>query len=172
MRRISATHLQRKPLTDHNRDPRSVSCFGGTDRSAFNLVGTQAVRERLRWELQVGPGAGQLQRTWTYSTGTGAPRTICRLVRYISSTIRFCANRCGRNTSSHGCIGEHSKEIRQQVCDRLRWVGVKIDRSANDQAEQCVSAKNSEVDILIIPTSEATTIARQCSATLSKVFSR
>jgi hypothetical protein len=26
----SATNLQRKPLTDHNRDPRSGSCFGGT----------------------------------------------------------------------------------------------------------------------------------------------
>jgi acetate kinase len=42
-----------------------------------------------------------------------------------------------------------------------------MDPSANDQAMQCVSARNSEVDILIIPTSEATTIARHCSAKLS-----
>jgi acetate kinase len=47
----------------------------------------------------------------------------------------------------------------------LRWVGVKIDRSANDQAEEYISAKNSEVDILIIPTSEETTIARHCAST-------
>jgi acetate kinase len=65
-----------------------------------------------------------------------------------------------------GGIGEHSREIRQQVCDRLRWLGVIIDHSANDEPKECLSAKNSEVEILVIPTSEETTIARQCSAIL------
>jgi len=68
-----------------------------------------------------------------------------------------------------GGIGEHSREIRQQVCDRLRWLGVIIDHSANDELKQCVSAKNSEVEILVIHTSEETTIARQCSAILFDV---
>jgi len=67
-----------------------------------------------------------------------------------------------------GGIGEHSAEIRQQVCDRLQWLGVSIDHSANDRANECISAKNSEVDIRIIPTSEETTIARHCSAKLSE----
>jgi acetate kinase len=65
-----------------------------------------------------------------------------------------------------GGIGEHSREIRQQVCNRLRWLGVIIDHSANDEFKECVSAENSEVDIRVIPTSEETTIARQCSAIL------
>jgi len=26
-----------------------------------------------------------------------------------------------------GGIGEHSKEIRQQICDRLQWLGVGLD---------------------------------------------
>jgi acetate kinase len=65
-----------------------------------------------------------------------------------------------------GGIGEHSREIRQQVCDRLRWLGVIMDYSANDELKECVSAENSEVDIRVIPTSEETTIARQCSAIL------
>ncbi|HMH61596.1 MAG TPA: hypothetical protein VK561_09920, partial [Bradyrhizobium sp.] len=65
---------------------------------------------------------------------------------------------------STGGIGEHSKEKRQQICNRLRWLGVAMDPSANDQAKQCIGARTSEVDILIIPTSEATTIARHCSA--------
>jgi acetate kinase len=65
-----------------------------------------------------------------------------------------------------GGIGEHSREIRQQVCDRLRWLGVIMDHSANDELKECVSAENSEVDIRVIPTSEETTIARQCSAIL------
>jgi acetate kinase len=67
-----------------------------------------------------------------------------------------------------GGIGEHSNEIRQQICNRLRWLGVTMDPSANDQAKQRIDAKNSEVDILIIPTSEETTIARHCSAKLSE----
>ncbi|SRR6266851_1201107 len=62
-----------------------------------------------------------------------------------------------------GGIGEHSKEIRRQICNRLRWLGVTMDPSANDQAKPCIGAKNSEVDILIIPTGEETTIARHCS---------
>jgi acetate kinase len=66
-----------------------------------------------------------------------------------------------------GGIGEHSKEVRQQVCDRLRWLGVSLDPSANDRASESAGAGDSQVDILIIPTSEETTIARHCSAKLS-----
>ena len=67
-----------------------------------------------------------------------------------------------------GGIGEHSNEIRQQICNRVRWLGVTMDPSANDQAKQRIGAKNSEVDILIIPTSEETTIARHCATKLSE----
>jgi acetate kinase len=65
-----------------------------------------------------------------------------------------------------GGIGEHSKEIRQQICDRLQWLGVGIDDSANEEARQHVGAADSKVDILVIPTSEETTIARHCAAKL------
>jgi acetate kinase len=66
-----------------------------------------------------------------------------------------------------GGIGEHSKQIRQQICDRLQWLGVRLDPSANDRADQRVGAEDSTVDIRIIPTSEETTIARHCAAKLS-----
>jgi acetate kinase len=66
-----------------------------------------------------------------------------------------------------GGIGEHSKEIRQHICDRLQWLGVRMDRSANDQGSEFIGDKNSAVEILVIPTSEETTIARHCAATLS-----
>jgi len=66
-----------------------------------------------------------------------------------------------------GGIGEHGKEIRQRVCDRLQWLGARIDHSANDHGSECVSAENSAVDIRIIPTSEEMTIARHCLAKLS-----
>jgi acetate kinase len=65
-----------------------------------------------------------------------------------------------------GGIGEHSQGVRRQICDRLHWLGVRIDDAANDQARQCINADNSEIDIFIIPTSEETTIARHCATKL------
>lgn len=70
-----------------------------------------------------------------------------------------------------GGIGEHSGEIRCRICDRLRWLGVRLDPSANERASESASAGDSEVDILIIPTSEETTIARHCAAKLSEAGS-
>jgi acetate kinase len=66
-----------------------------------------------------------------------------------------------------GGIGEHSKEIRRQVCARLQWLGVRIDHAANDQTRQSVGATDSAVEILVVPTSEETAIARHCAAKLS-----
>ena len=67
-----------------------------------------------------------------------------------------------------GGIGERSPEIRRQICDRLQWLGVRLDPSANDRASERAGADSSQVDILIIPTSEEMTIARHCAAKLSE----
>jgi acetate kinase len=61
-----------------------------------------------------------------------------------------------------GGIGEHSAAIRQQICERLQWLGVRIDHSANAKASECINAENSRVDVRVIPTSEETMIARHC----------
>lgn len=65
-----------------------------------------------------------------------------------------------------GGIGENSAAIRQQTCERLQWLGVQIDQSANDQASECINTENSKVDVRVIRTSEETMIARQCSEIL------
>jgi acetate kinase len=65
-----------------------------------------------------------------------------------------------------GGIGEHSSEVRQQICDRLQWLGLRLDNSANDQNSEQINTENSSVEIRVIPTSEETTIARHCSETL------
>ena len=67
-----------------------------------------------------------------------------------------------------GGIGEHAKEVREMVCDRLRWLGVKLEPSANDQAKECISSTESRVDIRVIPTSEETMIARHMSNLTSR----
>jgi acetate kinase len=67
-----------------------------------------------------------------------------------------------------GGIGEHSAEIRQRICDRLQWLGVQLDPSANERASERAGAHDSQVDIFVIPTSEELMIARHCAAKLSE----
>lgn len=65
-----------------------------------------------------------------------------------------------------GGVGEHSKEIRSAIGERLAWLGVRIDDAANDAVCERISSGDSSVDVLIIPTNEELTIARHCAAVL------
>jgi acetate kinase len=65
-----------------------------------------------------------------------------------------------------GGIGEHSARVRQQICKRLQWLGVRIDGSANDQSSELISTENSRLEIRVIPTSEEMMIARHCAEML------
>ncbi|MDB5500715.1 MAG: acetate kinase [Tardiphaga sp.] len=66
-----------------------------------------------------------------------------------------------------GGIGEHSHQIRERIAARLRWLGVEIDRAANEAGLQDIAAKRSKVEVMILPTSEETSIARDCLAALA-----
>jgi acetate kinase len=66
-----------------------------------------------------------------------------------------------------GGIGEHASEIRRSICERLSWLGVRLDAEANKQSRLKIAAPDSKVDVLVIPTSEETTIARHCAALLN-----
>jgi acetate kinase len=66
-----------------------------------------------------------------------------------------------------GGIGEHASQIRQAVCERLRWLGAEIDSAANDRADMRIHSAASRVDLLVIPTNEEATIARNCLALLN-----
>jgi acetate kinase len=59
-----------------------------------------------------------------------------------------------------GGIGEHAAEVRAQVGARLSWLGVVIDRDANDHAKDRISDAASRVEVRIIPAHEELTIAR------------
>lgn len=65
-----------------------------------------------------------------------------------------------------GGIGEHAKEIRGAIGERLAWLGVRIDAAAKDAAGEQISAENSAVDVFVIPTNEELAIARHCKAVL------
>ncbi|MFT6899065.1 MAG: acetate kinase [Paraglaciecola sp.] len=57
-------------------------------------------------------------------------------------------------------IGENSAQIRQQICDRLIWLGVTLETSANKNHESVISHPNSLVKVLVIPTNEELVIAQ------------
>ncbi len=71
-----------------------------------------------------------------------------------------------------GGIGEHSAPIRAQICDRLGWLGVRIDPSANDRAAERISDEQGAVSVFVIATSEEMTIARHCAAKLADLRGR
>ncbi|PAY10354.1 acetate kinase [Bradyrhizobium sp. UFLA03-84] len=61
-----------------------------------------------------------------------------------------------------GGIGEHAAEIRQQICDRLAWLGVRLDPAANAKGAARITAPGSLMDVLVVPTNEEASIARHC----------
>ncbi|WP_375310533.1 acetate/propionate family kinase [Bradyrhizobium sp. A5] len=67
-----------------------------------------------------------------------------------------------------GGIGEHAKEIRSAIGERLAWLGVRIDLVANDTARERINRSDSAVDVFVVPTNEEITIARHCAALLRK----
>jgi len=62
-----------------------------------------------------------------------------------------------------GGIGEHAASLREQICTGLTRIGIVIDPEANLGAtatEAEISAENSQVTVLVIPTNEQAAIAR------------
>jgi acetate kinase len=56
-------------------------------------------------------------------------------------------------------IGENSAPIREQVCRRAAWLGVRINEEANRQGDSRISTTDSPVPIWVIPTNEELMIA-------------
>jgi acetate kinase len=63
-----------------------------------------------------------------------------------------------------GGIGENSPEIRAAICERLDWMGLELDRSANEQTkggrESRITREGARLAAWVIPTDEELLIAR------------
>ena len=66
-------------------------------------------------------------------------------------------------------IGEHSAEVRQRICEASAWLGLQLDRAANDAHATCISAPGSKVSAWMIPTNEELMIARHTGRLLGLV---
>ncbi len=67
-------------------------------------------------------------------------------------------------------IGENTPTVRAGVCEGLEFLGVKLDKNANagknDGSIREISAKDSKVKVLVIPTNEELVIARETAEVL------
>jgi acetate kinase len=64
-------------------------------------------------------------------------------------------------------IGEHSPEIRRQVCERLSWMGLSLDGDANAKGLAEINTSSSAVKAWVIPTDEEAVIARHVFSLLA-----
>jgi len=64
-------------------------------------------------------------------------------------------------------IGEHAAPVRGQVCRQSEWLGVRLDAAANARHATRISAPDSRVDVLVLPTNEEWMIAQHAAALVS-----
>lgn len=66
-----------------------------------------------------------------------------------------------------GGIGEHAAEVRRRVCLQSEWLGIRLDPEANARHDLVISAGNSSVDVLVIPTNEEWMMAHHAQTLLA-----
>ena len=68
-----------------------------------------------------------------------------------------------------GGIGENSKEIREEVCKEMEFIGIELDELKNESGEELISKANSKVTVLRIPTNEELLIALDTAKIVSEI---
>lgn len=61
-------------------------------------------------------------------------------------------------------IGEHAAPVRERVCRQSEWLGAQLDTEANARHAARISAPDSPVDVLVLPTNEEWMIAQHAAA--------
>jgi acetate kinase len=69
-------------------------------------------------------------------------------------------------------IGEHSAPVRAALCAKLSWLGVKLNKQANDSNGPRISSADSRVSVWVIPTNEELMIAQHTLALVRPSQSR
>ena len=88
-----------------------------------------------------------------------------RVAKYIGS-YTAAMNGVDAITFTAG-VGENDTQMREEICEYLGYLGVKIDSEKNAQArgkEEEISTPDSKVKIYVIPTNEELAIARETKA--------
>jgi acetate kinase len=65
-------------------------------------------------------------------------------------------------------IGENSAVIRKKICERLTWLGIKINDQANKNNSTIISENDSNIVVSVIPTNEEYMIAKHTWSAVEK----
>ena len=68
-----------------------------------------------------------------------------------------------------GGIGENAKEVREEVCNEMEYMGIELDELKNQNAEEIISKDNSNVKVMRIPTNEELVIALDTAKIVSEM---
>ena len=68
-----------------------------------------------------------------------------------------------------GGIGENSKEIREEVCKEMEFLGIHLDDLKNQNGDEIISTENSKVSVMRIPTNEELVIALDTAKIVSEM---
>ena len=90
---------------------------------------------------------------------TQALDVFCYRVRKVIGAYAAAMNGLDAVVFTAG-IGENDAETRAQVLANLDWFGIKLDNAKNRTNETIISAPESRVHVLVIPTDEAAMIAQ------------
>ncbi|GAB7081333.1 acetate kinase [Megalodesulfovibrio paquesii] len=97
---------------------------------------------------------------------------FCRKVKHYIGAYLALLGECHTLSFTAG-IGENDVDVRQEVCQGLEHLGIKIDAEKNATAKRGqpvdISADDSAVRILIMPTNEELAIAQQTLALLKTI---
>jgi acetate kinase len=67
-----------------------------------------------------------------------------------------------------GGIGENAVEVREEVCQNMEYLGIKLDKLKNENRETVISDSSSKVKVLRIPTNEELVIALDTAKIVGK----
>ena len=108
-------------------------------------------------------GISSDMRTLRASPDRGAKEAIemfvYRIVREIGSLVAALGGLDALVFT--GGIGENDAATRKEVADGCAWLGLRLDEEANRKAETRISAPESHVTALVIPTDEELEIAKR-----------
>jgi acetate kinase len=68
-------------------------------------------------------------------------------------------------------VGENSAFVRQEVCNQLSFFGIDLDETENNlrrKETRQISTPHSKVKVLVVPTNEELTIAREAKQLVGK----
>jgi len=68
-----------------------------------------------------------------------------------------------------GGIGENSKEVREEVCKDMEFLGIELDELKNQNNDEIISQQHSKVSVMRIPTNEELVIALDTAKIVSEV---